>query len=141
MSSEAKLFEEHLRKHGYSVTKSRQTVFNALANQEAMSMHDILGRLKGSVDRASLYRTVALFEKLGIAHRLQQGWKYKIELTDQFHYHHHHFTCTNCGLIIALREDPTIEASILILAREYGTEPSSHQLEIQGLCPACQKIV
>lgn len=121
------------------MTAARQKVFDALDAQEPQNMADIVKRVGSTVDRASVYRTISLFERLGIVQRLQLGWKYKLELADAFHYHHHHFTCTNCGTIVPLREDAMLEARIDNLARDMGLSPQSHQLEIKGLCRACQK--
>lgn len=140
MSDNHILLAKHLRNSGFSVTKARQLVFDALERQEPQSMSEISNQLRGTIDRASIYRTIALFEKLGIVQRLQLGWKYKIELSDKFSYHHHHISCTNCHQVFPLREDRTLEAAMNSLAREYGFTPVSHQAEIQGLCSQCQQL-
>lgn len=132
------LFHKTLRNSRYSVTEARKLVFEALEHEEPLSMAELLIKIDGLVDRASLYRTIALFEKLGIVQRLQIGWKYKLELADDFSFHHHHITCRVCGLTLPVREDLTLEASIRNLAMEYGFTDSRHQLEIHGLCPRCQ---
>lgn len=138
MVTQSEVLATHLKTRGYSVTKVRRAVFEALENSEPVSMRVLLDRLP-AIDRASVYRTVALFEELGIIKRLQIGWKYKLELSDTFHYHHHHISCVNCGTIVPLREDTTIEAVITALSKEYGFAPTDHQLEIQGLCAQCQR--
>ncbi len=130
-------FETTLKQSGNSVTKTRKAVFSALLNKEPQSVNDLYTKLKSDLDRASLYRTVDLFERLGITQRLQIGWKYKIELSDRFHRHHHHISCTNCNMTIPVREDLSLEASIRTLAMEYGFTEVNHQIEIQGLCPRC----
>jgi Fur family transcriptional regulator, ferric uptake regulator len=140
MSDIAQLLGEELRKNGYSMTKARQLVFKALENQEPLSMNELVKAVEDKIDRASAYRTVALFEKLGIVQRLQIGWKYKLELSDRFNYHHHHVSCTNCGMVAPLREDSLLETSLQNLAREYGFTPQSHQIEIQGLCARCRSL-
>lgn len=100
-------------------------------------MHDLGIQLNGTIDRASLYRTIGLFEKLGIVHRIYMGWKYKVELSDIFAHHHHHITCTQCGKIVALKEVEQLERMLAALAKRYNFEAQSHQLEIQGLCEQC----
>lgn len=139
MSDNHILLAEHLRNGGYSVTMARQLVFDALEQQEPQTISEITTKLKDKIDRASIYRTVTLFEKLGVIQRLQFGWKYKLELSDKFSYHHHHISCTNCHQVFPLREDRTLEAAMQSLAQEYGFKPSSHQIEIQGLCNRCQQ--
>lgn len=127
-----------LKKAGFSLTKPRRTVFEALLGHEPQAMSEVIAAAKG-VDRASIYRIIELFEKLGIVHRLQIGWKYKLELSDQFSKHHHHLTCLNCGKIVALPENAIFEDYIRAFAIDYGFELKDHQLEIRGLCQACQK--
>ncbi len=126
-----------LKARQLSVTSVRRKVFSALDKHEPRSMAELIAALP-SIDRASIYRTVSLFEKLGIVRRVQIGWKYKLELSEEFNYHHHHISCTNCGNIFPIREDKNLEAIINSLAYEYGFKPTDHQLEIQGLCAKCR---
>jgi len=130
--------QQHLKSHGYSVTKSRYIVFAALENKEAITMADLVSACGEQLDRATVYRTITLFEELAIVQRLQIGWKYKLELTDSFSRHHHHLTCTKCGAVTALSEDKPLEDRMNELAELYRFKPSDHQIEIRGLCHACQ---
>lgn len=136
MSSSHEIFKELLKTNGQSITKPRLAVFDALLGQEPLSMHDITKRV-GQVDRASVYRAVELFEQLGIAQRLHTGWKYKLELTDKFAEHHHHLTCTRCNRTIPMNE-VDLENLIAKLAAAHHFRPTAHQIELQGLCEACQ---
>jgi Fur family ferric uptake transcriptional regulator len=131
------LFKKILKDNGQSVTKARLAVFSALLEREPMSMRELAARA-GGVDRASVYRAVELFERLGIAQRLVSGWKYKLELTDKFAEHHHHLTCLNCGRVIAIGEDE-LEQVVEKLARAHNFRASAHQIEIQGLCENCRQ--
>lgn len=130
------IFENKLRASGQSVTQTRQAVYAALQGQEPISMRELVERVD-SVDKASVYRTVSLFEKLGIVQRLQTGWKYKLELTDEFHEHHHHATCLKCGRSFILPENVSLESEVSQLVDGTGFTIKSHQLEIQGYCQAC----
>ncbi len=130
--------KNHLKKHGFSLTEPRVTVFKTLLDQEAQSMAVIVAACQPEVDRATVYRTITLFEKLGIVQRVQLGWKYKLELTDAFNQHHHHLSCLRCGRIIALSEDQTLEDRLLELARLHSFAAQDHQIEIRGLCKQCQ---
>ncbi len=132
------LLKKVLRNNNYSVTVVRQFVFELLLDHEPQSMHELADRAKGQVDRASLYRTIGLFENLGIAQRVYVGWKYKVELTDIFDHHHHHLSCLSCSKLVALKEDDAIERLIHSLAEANGMTAERHQLEIQGYCQACR---
>lgn len=138
MSSDTYTLREALKAEGYSLTSSRMHVFKALASHDPQSMSDLLQHCP-DIDRASVYRTVALFEKLGIVQRVAIGWKYKLELSDQFHRHHHHLLCEECGALITLHEDSSLEARLRELANTHSFSMRSHQLEIQGLCENCIK--
>lgn len=137
MPNDITLFKILLKDRGYSVTEPRLIVFEHLQNQEPMEMSELYKKVAGIVDRASLYRIIKLFEELGIAQRLQMGWKYKIELSDRFSDHHHHLSCTNCKRVIAINTE-ALEAFIQQAATQQNFMPSSHQVEIQGLCQVCQ---
>jgi Fur family ferric uptake transcriptional regulator len=126
-----------LKKQGFSLTKPRQVVFEVLQHHEPQTMPELVAACGGKINRASIYRTIALFERLGIAQRLQMGWKYKLELTDLFAHHHHHLTCNRCSKIIPLNEDAVLEARLRTLARAQDFAPTDHQLEIRGLCADC----
>jgi Fur family transcriptional regulator, ferric uptake regulator len=137
MTEQINKFNATLRKSGHSNTAVRKMVFEAMIDQEPLTMSELVRRLKDRCDRASIYRTVSLFEKLTIVERLQIGWKYKLELTDEFSEHHHHLTCLNCGGVTTVDEDQAVESRIHILAVKAGFQPKSHQLEIRGICREC----
>jgi Fur family ferric uptake transcriptional regulator len=128
-----------LGKNGSSLTKPRRIIFNLLLGQEPQSMQVLVKRAEGKVDRATVYRTVELFEQLGIVHRLNIGWKYKVELSDIFLGHHHHFHCNNCGKTFTLTANPMLETMIDTAVAKEGYSPRSHNLEISGHCPVCSQ--
>lgn len=127
----------YLRDRGMRLTESRQAVFQALLGQEPQTMRQLVAACP-SIDRASVYRTVALYERLEIVQRLQIGWKYKLELAEAFSHHHHHLTCLRCGQVISFDESPELVAELTEIARNNHFQIKSHQLEIQGLCEKCQ---
>lgn len=126
-----------LQDHGYSVTKPRLAVFAALSDDDAMSIGQLVKKLQPAIERTSVYRTVDLFEKLGIINRIHIGWKYKLELSEQFSHHHHHATCLTCGTSITFKENQQTEDSIHKIAEELGFQLQSHTLELRGLCKNC----
>ena len=127
-----------LKERGYSLTRARLAVFEALRDEEPQTMRELTAKVGSAADRASLYRAISLFEKLGVVQRLQIGWKYKLELSAAFSYHHHHLSCVGCGLTIAIEEDSGLEKRINGVAAAKGFQPTDHLLEIRGRCPNCQ---
>lgn len=137
MSTIEDLLESTLKQSGNSLTRPRQLVFAALRAQEAQTMHELVKRVEPLADRASIYRTIALFETLGIVQRVQIGWKYKLELSDQFQPHHHHLTCSRCGRDEEISVESPLEKSITKFLREHDFSVDQHRVEIQGICRAC----
>lgn len=140
MEEARRLFEKILRNNSLHVTHARGVVFAALWGEEPQSMHELESAVGGMIDRTSIYRSVELFNRLGIVRKIQIGWKYKIELSDIFTAHHHHISCLGCGKVIAIHEDRRIEDLISRLATAHQFTRPVHQLEIQGYCPACSPL-
>ncbi|HUS26673.1 MAG TPA: Fur family transcriptional regulator [Nevskiaceae bacterium] len=131
------LLQKILKDKGYSLTTPRKLVCEVLWGSEPQSMHELHLKTKMHIDRASLYRTISLFEQLGIVQRIYIGWKYKIELSDILTHHHHHISCLGCGKIVAITEEAEIESLITALAAKHGFTAQNHQLEVRGLCDNC----
>lgn len=137
MDDATQKFKATLKKNGLSVTMSRKIVFNALQGQEPQTMAELVEACWRHIDRATVYRTVELFERLGMVKRLQIGWKHKLELSDDFQHHHHHLTCRVCGRTTPLPEDQALESRLKLLAAAEGFTMQDHQVEIQGVCSNC----
>jgi Fe2+ or Zn2+ uptake regulation protein len=112
-------------------------LFNTLQKHPALTLKELIQRTTKH-DQVTVYRTIELFEKLGIINKLRLGWETKIELSDIFRHHHHHLTCLACGKIKALEEEPIIEKRINLLAQRLDFKPVDHQLEIRGYCKSCR---
>src|SRR4051794_8340354 len=121
MIYQQKILAEVLQAHGQSLTKGRQLLVDILWEQPPMTIQQIMDKVDGRLDRASLYRTITLYEKLGIIQKVAVGWKYTLELTGPFSGHHHHLTCLNCHQTIAI-VDPVIEKRLIDIGRQYKFE-------------------
>lgn len=130
-------FKEILSSNGYRLTDAREATFKLLISPEPQSISQILAKANGKVDRVSVYRNIEVFEKLGIVHRIYVGWKYKIELSDEFIAHHHHLSCLECGKIIDIEDEKHIDDFIQQVAKKFGFEPRRHQFEVDGYCKQC----
>jgi Fur family ferric uptake transcriptional regulator len=139
MEDKKAILADILKRNGFSLTRPRILVFDVLNNSEPQSMHDIYEKLKNQIDRASLYRVIKVYEKVGIVQRVNIGWKYKLELSDIFIHHHHHISCLSCHKLIAIKEDQEIEKLIQEIAQKHRLKATSHQLEVQGYCSDCQE--
>ncbi len=130
-------FLETLKEHGYSMTKQRKALYDVLASGDTFTMAQLVSGLKVVMDRTSVYRSVALLEKIGVINRIQIGWKYKLELSDDYASHHHHAACMKCGRVVVFEENEKLEADIHSLALSLGFVLSGHTLELRGVCKEC----
>ena len=125
-----------LQDKGYSITRQRLLVFTTLrAASEPITITQLTKQLT-NVDKASVYRTVELFEKIGIIHRVWSGFKSKIELSDEFSAHHHHFTCLTCNRTIGL-ESEALENNLKEFETEHNFKLTQHSVELSGYCQSC----
>lgn len=138
MTKELDVFQKVLTQSGHSITAARLETFKLLLSPEPQSMNQLLAKSAGKLDRVSVYRNVDLFEKLGIVHRIYIGWKYKLELSDQFVEHHHHFSCLSCGKTIDIEDGETIEKLVATISDKFEFTPRRHQFEIDGYCNNCR---
>jgi Fur family ferric uptake transcriptional regulator len=140
MASAIETFNEILQTSQNSITKQRQRIFKYLLTNGPLETSQLIKGLNGEVDKVSVYRTIHLFESLGILQRLNNGFKYKLELSDVFASHHHHLTCINCNQVININATK-LETFIKSIAREKDFSPTSHQVEVQGLCASCKAVL
>ena len=139
MESYTEKYLSMLKSSGLSNTNARRAVFNLLiaSNHKPLSSSEIIFSCSDSADRASVYRNIEALTKAGVIQKIYTGWKYKLELSDAFHGHHHHLICTNCGDIRTIENDQVLESSIDRLSAEYKFKAKDHRIEIFGICKDC----
>jgi len=137
METSALKLKTTLKDAKYSTTGPRIEVFNQLATAGPLSVSRLAERLERQVDRATVYRTVELYEKLGIINRIWHGFKHQVELSEIFTPHHHHARCSNCGQSTDIAS-PELESALSRLAKEHGFLALNHSVELLGYCQKCQ---
>jgi Fur family transcriptional regulator, ferric uptake regulator len=125
---------------GYFVTEPRRVVAEMVADRNshftANELVDEAKRARLGVGRATVFRALELFERLGLVER--------IDLPNGEHAyvvcqpaHHHHVICTGCG-----RSAEVGDLGIGSIADEVESETGfiidSHRIELYGLCPECR---
>jgi Fur family ferric uptake transcriptional regulator len=127
-----------LKTHGYSLTTKRQLIFSALV-QAPLTTQEIFVKLKNqskSIDLASIYRNLQIFEELGLVQAVQltKGKKH-YELISA--HHHHHVVCQSCGFIKNITL-PSETALLQVATEKTDFQITGHTLEFFGLCAQCQ---
>ena len=127
-----------LRAHHKKLTDGRWRVYETLAAaNQPLSNTQIIARLADR-DRVSIYRTLHLFESIGVTHRVWNGFKSAVELSEAFSPHHHHFTCVACARVTSLGSE-RIEQALAETASGLGVSITSHVIELNGVCRDCQR--
>ncbi len=137
MNDELK-FKDHLRRTGERVTTPRLGIFRIMLRNGPISMNKLIAKgQEDGIDPVTTYRTMDLFRKLGLIQELGLGRNRLLELSDNYQVHHHHFSCLACGKIDDF-DSQAIEAELRQVGAATGFDIRSHQLEVTGICAACQ---
>lgn len=142
MTTNYQKFNKILIKNKVSITQPRKLIFEILLSNEhtPQTMRELVEKTEHQIDRASVYRTVELLEKIGVIKRIYLGWKYKLELGDEFHNHHHHITCTKCGAVHVTHNAERLEKVLIDMAERCGYKITDHFVEMQGVCSRCSAL-
>ncbi len=132
---------EQLRAAGYRVTGPRRAVWEALCVADGhVTVEELSARVAdigGDADQASIYRTLAVFEELGLARqsRLHEtgAASWEVAHPDE----HFHLVCASCGevdhhagpLVTRIREH---------LEGDHGFEVFDIELVVTGWCARCR---
>lgn len=131
-------FTEQLRQHGYKLTPQRQIISNVLqhlgGHLTAAQIHTHVQKQTPTIDRATVYRTLNLFQDLHLIHSSRIGGQTIYEITDEEP--HHHLVCQQCGHIQQLH-DQHLESLVQHLMTEHQFAAQINHLTITGLCQDC----
>ena len=127
---------EQLRAVGKRVTPERELLLRILASNphlDAMEIHRIAREQQPRMSLATVYRTLSLFEELGVVRACGLGEAhahYEVRHDD-----HLHLVCSECGRIIDLPSP----VSLRKIAESEGFRIERIRIELIGLCSACAK--
>ena len=130
-----------LRGAGYRVTLQRRLICRVMAEApgEHLGASDIVARIDeaaGALDLSTVYRTLEVFEELGILHHVHLGHGPGIyHLSERSD--HHHLMCELCGEVVDVPLD-ALEASFADITRTYGFVPDGIHFAILGRHTECQ---
>ncbi len=134
---------QQLSESDYRLTPQRQAVLRILVENSSthLSADDIFLKTKSispDLGLATVYRTLELFDKLGIVYRLDYGdGQARYELNDGVEKHyHHHLICLSCGKIQEFNDD-LLEDIEQAIAKNAGFQITDHCLRFFGYCSEC----
>jgi len=126
-----------MKEKGLRFTSQKKEVILALQNkpQTVLEIFDLVKSAKKSVDKATVYRILTSFVKMGIVKEVRLGDREtRYELADNKH--HHHLVCESCGSIedVSLCEDALLKEA----KKQSDFKIKNHTLEFFGTCKKCQ---
>lgn len=132
---------ELLKAKNLRLTPQREAVLRILLNGQgrhltAEDIYDCTRAEYPEIGLATIYRTLELFEELGLVSRLDfgdGGRRYEIALEKD----HHHLICIDCGEIAEFNENLLAGLQDTI-ASESGFRILNHSLRFFGYCSRCK---
>lgn len=125
----------------HRMTKSRKALLALVLEQKgpfsAPKLVKVLSR-KNVCDPVTIYRTLPVFEELGIIEKCDfsdEMAQYEVSLGHKKGHHHHHIVCKSCRKVESL-EFCIVEGQEQIL-KKLGYTGLTHRLEFTGKCPDC----
>ncbi len=134
----ARAFVQTCPEWGMKMTHQRMEIFRELAasieHPDAETVYQKVSQLVPSISRDTVYRTRATLETEGLVRKVEP-------LFDRARYdanldHHHHFVCTECGLVRDFYSQALDDLPIPRSVEALGEIPCA-QVQVRGTCSAC----
>ena len=140
-SSEIEVLESYIAEHKLKITKQRRVVLNVFLeckdHVSVEELYSIVSEQEPKIGLATIYRTLALLTKSGLALEMDFGDGQKRYESSYMNAHHDHMVCTECGKIIEFNH-PLIEKYQEEIAIQNGFKITSHKLDLFGHCSNCK---
>lgn len=137
--TEKDVLSDHLVKQGLKRSDQREAILEVFLKAKGhVSVDDLLGlvqRRYPDVGRATVYRTLKLFQEAGLASELAFDGRSRFEV-DWNRAHHDHLICQGCGEIFEFTS-PEIERLQDAVASRIGFVIRGHRHQVFGDCAAC----
>jgi Fur family ferric uptake transcriptional regulator len=123
------------------LTKQRKAITEALTSQEnfrsAQDIHALLTARGETIGLSTVYRNLTeMFEARDVDMIIGSDGESQYRLCSNDH--HHHLTCTKCGLAIEITGE-ALEVWAKQIGIDNGFTEIAHTLEITGVCKKCRR--
>ena len=134
-------------KRGARLTPLRRRVLELIWHNNAPGSHapvrayDLLARLSGNERPAApptVYRALAFLLDQGLIHRIESLNAYVGCMHPEGTHGGQFLICGDCGAAAEVH-DPRVDAAIARRAKELGFAVRHKTIEIEGVCPPCQR--
>jgi Fur family ferric uptake transcriptional regulator len=135
------LFKDLFREKKLRLSHPRVLIYRELSDAQnplsPQQLYQAILKKKKRIGLTSIYRSLDLFESLGIVFKIinESNVRYKLcEMED----HHHHIVCKACGSVVEFDFCDISDWSKKV-TEFTGYEVTDHQLNFYGFCQACQR--
>ncbi len=132
--------QETLRRFGLKWTRPRSLIFRVLFQSDnhlsAEEIYEALAKEEPTIAIATVYRTVRLFEDLGLLAGVDLGDGMERYEWIRSQHHHHHLVCSQCQAIEEVPADILKELKETIF-REAGFRLDEREVTFTGICSKC----
>ena len=130
-----------LSKNGISRTKFRTQLLDLFfTSEKSLSIEDILNYFKNSINKVTVYRSLASFENKGLIHKVPDSNNFKRyslckeECNSSSHNHNHgHFICYSCNQTFCVEYIKYPDITFL-----KGFDVKELKLTLEGYCSDCK---
>ncbi|HHW56731.1 MAG TPA: transcriptional repressor [Clostridia bacterium] len=142
--NEVEKFKEKLKDKGYKLTTQRRVILDVIMeNREkhlsSEEIYDLVRQKYPEIGLATVYRTLLLFEELGIVYKLNfDDGRNRYELYHNEVHQHHHLICLKCGAVIEMEGD-LLEDLEKAIEETKDFEILDHNVKFFGYCSKCRK--
>jgi len=135
-------FYRYINEQGLKFSKRRAAVIEYFVNADrhftVEQLHIELRKKYPGLGYSTVYRTLKLLVDSGVAtvhHFGEEDARFELVHKEE---HHDHFVCRQCGRIVEFHHRG-IERLQHKVARSLGFTVDEHELQLFGLCGACQE--
>ena len=136
------LFRNLFKEKKLSLSHPRLLIFQELSNASTplspLEIYQSLLKKKKKVGLTSIYRSLDLFESLGMVFKVVNGSSFRYKLCE-LENHHHHIVCKACGNVVELNFCDISDWSKKV-TESTGYQVVDHQLNFYGFCKSCKPL-
>jgi len=137
------IFKSMFREKKLRLSHPRFLIYQELSSAEAplgpQELYQCLLKKRRRIGLTSIYRSLDLFESLGIVFKITSGSTVKYMLCE-LKGHHHHIICKGCGNVAEMSFCDISKWSKKVM-ESTGYQVTDHQLNFYGFCKTCKPII
>ncbi|MGB9779481.1 MAG: Fur family transcriptional regulator [Caldanaerobacter sp.] len=138
--------KEKLKEKGFKLTTQRRVILDVIMENKnkhlsSEEIYDLVKQKYPEIGLATVYRTLQLFEELGLVYKLNfDDGRNRYELYQDDSHQHHHLICLKCGNVIEMEGD-LLEDLEKLIEKTKDFKIVDHNVKFYGYCSKCRNKV